>query len=129
MTKKTSTPRNPPRKTPKPAWNKMTGTTAQNRSPSISLRYFTHAPEDEARGLASVLATAVDRRRAREVGYRPFGIRPGRRERDPRRSVGGVGNCPVRDGSQRRKEPDPYDAGGDPWHGTGDRVRWLSSAP
>src|SRR5262245_41022154 len=56
MTKKTSTPMNPPRTNPKPAWNRMTGTTAQNLSPSISLRYFTQDPEDEARGLASVLA-------------------------------------------------------------------------
>jgi hypothetical protein len=41
ITKKTSTPTNPPEKVLNPAWNKITGKTAIARKPSISLRYFT----------------------------------------------------------------------------------------
>ena len=40
MTKKTSTPRNPPGTHLAPIWNKITGITAIVLSPSISGRYF-----------------------------------------------------------------------------------------
>jgi hypothetical protein len=40
MTKKISTPTNPPLKNSKPAWNRITGITATALRPSISARYF-----------------------------------------------------------------------------------------
>jgi len=40
ITKKTSTPTKPPLNSLKPAWKKITGTTARVLKPSISARYF-----------------------------------------------------------------------------------------